>query len=255
MRHYIRYLSDIHLELINPKKLDKILNNFIIDNYKNEICILAGDIGNPYEYNYDIFMNFISKNFKKTFIIAGNHEYYNKKYMIKETKEHMSNYFTKFDNITFLDNNFELYMGYCFIGTTLWSNITNPKNKINDMYNIPNFTYTDYNNLNLEAINFLESALDENENCIVITHHMPSYSLIDKKYKTSKYIPYHQWFYCDLNKLIEKNNNKIKAWIYGHTHTKSDITYLDIKFLCNPIGYENENEITNKDYNIKFKLD
>ena len=39
---------------------------------------LAGDIGNPYQSNYNIFMNFISKSFKKSYVIAGNHEYYNK---------------------------------------------------------------------------------------------------------------------------------------------------------------------------------
>jgi hypothetical protein len=31
----------------------------------DDICVLAGDIGNPYSSNYDIFMNFINENFKK----------------------------------------------------------------------------------------------------------------------------------------------------------------------------------------------
>ena len=32
------------------------------------------------------------------------------------------------------------------------------------------------------SIDFLENTLENNENCIVITHHVPSYSLIDIKY-------------------------------------------------------------------------
>jgi len=49
-------------------------------------------------------MNFISKIFKKTFYIAGNHEYYNTKKIIQETNEFMKDYFQQFNNISFLNN-------------------------------------------------------------------------------------------------------------------------------------------------------
>jgi hypothetical protein len=65
----LRYLSDLHLEFIKPNKIENFIKK--IPSGIDEICILAGDIGNPYQPNYDIFMNFISKNFKKTFVIAG----------------------------------------------------------------------------------------------------------------------------------------------------------------------------------------
>lgn len=240
MRYTIRYLSDLHLEFIKPNKMEQLIPPGI-----NEICILAGDIGNPYQSNYDIFMNFISKNFKKTFVIAGNHEYYNKIKTMEETNKFIKNYFSNFHNITFLDNNYELYENYCFIGTTLWSKITNPNYKINDVYNIPHFDYIKYNRLNMLSVDFLEDTLKNHENCIVITHHIPSDSLIHIKYKTQKYIPYNQWFYCNMDELIQTNKNKIKCWIYGHTHTSSNIKINDIPFLCNPIGYPNENEILN----------
>lgn len=80
-----------------------------------------------------------------------------------------------------------------------------------------------------------------NENCVVITHHVPSNSLIDIKYKTQNMLPYNQWFYCNMDELIETNRNKIKCWIYGHTHTPSNVIINGIPFLCNPIGYPNEN--------------
>jgi len=38
----------------------------------------------------------ISKNFKKTFVISGNHEYYNKTKTIQETNEFMKEYFKKY---------------------------------------------------------------------------------------------------------------------------------------------------------------
>ena len=55
---------------------------------------------------------------------------------------------------------------------------------------------------------FLEDALENNDNCVVITHHVPSSNLIDIKYKTPKMIPYNQWFYCNMDELIEKNQKK-----------------------------------------------
>jgi predicted MPP superfamily phosphohydrolase len=246
----VRYLSDLHLEFIEPNKIHEFIKK--IPSGINEICILAGDIGNPYQNNYDIFMFFINNNFKKTFYITGNHEYYNKTKTIQNTNESLESYFQQFNNISFLNNNYEIYDNYCFIGTTLWSKIINPIYKINDTYNIPNFDYIEYNKLNMICVDFLQDALQKNENCIVITHHMPSSSLIDIKYKNLQMEPYHQWFYCNMDELIETNGTKIKYWIYGHTHTPSNVIINNITFLCNPIGYPNENKIL--DFQKKFTI-
>lgn len=234
----IRYFSDLHLEFIKYNEIEKFFKN--IECGHDEILICAGDIGNPYQNNYDIFINFINNNFKKIFIIAGNHEYYNKTKNMNETNIYLVEYFAKFENITFLNNNYEYYENYCFIGSTLWSKITNPVYEINDVYSIPNFDYIEYNKLNVQCIDFLQDALN-NKNCVVITHHMPLESLIDIKYKTFKMLPYNQWFYNDLAKLIETKKDNIKCWIYGHTHTPSNNIVNEIPFLCNPIGYPNEN--------------
>jgi predicted phosphohydrolase len=244
----IRYFSDLHLEFIKPNKIINFLEN--IKNGSNEICILAGDIGNPYQENYNIFMNFISNNFKKTFIIPGNHEYYNVSKTVEETDVFLKEYFTKYENISFLQNSFETYQEHCFIGTTLWTKITNSMHKINDVYNIPKFDYIHCNHLNKIAVDFLEDTLQNNNNCIIITHHLPSESLINVKYKTRSLIPYNQWFYCDLDNLIEKNNDKIKCWFYGHTHTSSHNIIKGVPFLCNPIGYPGENEIQDFDKHL-----
>ena len=247
----LRYLSDLHLEFIKPNKLEHFINK--IPPGLDEICILAGDIGNPYKSQYDTFINFISKNFKKTFIIAGNHEYYNKKKTLYETNSFLENYFKQFDNISFLNNQYEIYENYCFIGTTLWSKITNPMYKINDVYQIFKFNYIEYNKLNEECVEFLKDTLDDNNNCIVITHHMPSESLIDIKYKTPEILPYNQCFYCDMDEFIKVNKYKIKCWFYGHTHTSSKVIINEIPFLCNPIGYPNENNKINFEESIMIE--
>jgi len=234
----LRYLSDLHLEFIKPNKINDLTKK-IIPNIE-EICILAGDIGNPYSSNYDNFMKYIDKSFKRTYVIAGNHEYYNKKSM-DDINDYLMHYFKQFDNIRFLNNDFEIFENHCFIGTTLWSKITNPNYKINDVYNIVDFDYIKYNRLNMIAKDFLEDTVNNNDNNIIITHHVPSMNLIDPKYKTPKLLPYNQWFYCDMDDFIQEHNNKIRCWIYGHTHTPAYNLINGIPFLCNPIGYPNEN--------------
>jgi predicted phosphodiesterase len=236
----VRYLSDLHLEFIKPDKIENFIQQIPPGN--DEVCILAGDIGNPYQTNYDIFMNFISQNFRKTFIISGNHEFYSRTKTVQETTEFMKEYFTKFKNITFLSNGYEVYDNHCFIGTTLWSKIVNPQYEISDVYEIPNFDYIEYNRLHMLSVAFLEDALQMNENCVVITHHLPSSSLNDAKYKTQQMLPYNQWFCCSMDECIERNKSKIKAWVYGHTHTPSSTVIHGVPFVCNPIGYPSENK-------------
>ena len=66
--------------------------------------------------------------------------------------------------------------------------------------------------------------------------------------------PYNQWFYCNMDNLIYTQKDKIKCWIYGHTHTPSNRIIDGIPFLCNPIGYPNENENINFQSTIKYSV-
>jgi len=240
----LRYLSDLHLEFIKPEDVKQFLNK--IAPGPNEIAILAGDIGNPRRPNYDVFMKYMSANFKRTYVIAGNHEYYcmNEPHTIDQTNRLLKEYFRRYDNVRFLQNEYDHYDNKCFIGTTLWTNITRSKPVINDVYYIPGLDRKIYNRMNLESVEFLETALQrpENKECVVITHHLPSGSLIDPRYTTSPFSHYNEWFYCDLDKMIKRDSAKIKCWFYGHTHTPNKTNIGDTIFACNPIGYIDENE-------------
>lgn len=126
----IRYISDIHLELLDSAKIQEYINAIKLNG--EDVCVLAGDIGQP----NDLFMNHISQIFPKMFIIAGNHEHYNTGRSVEQTTEFLANYYKKFPNISFLNNSVEYYKGYCFVGTTLWSHITMPNYEINEWYTI-----------------------------------------------------------------------------------------------------------------------
>ena len=247
----IRYVSDIHLEFIKPNKLQALLKKMTPTGLE-DVLILAGDIGKPYSENYRLFTDHINKHFKRTYIIAGNHEYYGKTTM-NETTKYMTEYFQQYENIRFLNNDIDKYQGITFLGTTLWSHISHPEYEINDIYSIPNFDYTKYNQLNKTCVNFLENAIQEDGKYIIISHHQPSQDLIDAKYKTPRMLPYNQWFYCDMNEFIEKNREKIKCWFYGHTHTPLQTTLYNVPMCCNPIGYPNENPIN--DYTKTIEIE
>ena len=249
----IRYISDIHLEFRKPKFVKKWIQQIPVAQ-TNEICVLAGDIGNIHSgfESYDIFMKFISQTFKKTFVIAGNHEYYTHKYTINQTNDIMTSYFHQYTNITFLNNQSEIYDNYCFIGSTMWSNITDFRYKINDVSKILNFTCLDYNEINKKCVEFIQNCLFKNNNCIVITHHMPSESLIHSKYQTYDLQLYSKWFFCDMDAIIEQYKHTIKVWIYGHTHTPSVHLLHTVPIICNPIGYPNENKHHDLNKNINI---
>lgn len=247
---FIKYFSDIHLELLKPDDITKIIEN--VTNTSDQICVLAGDIGNPYSDIYDTFMKHISSIFNKSFVIAGNHEYYNNNKTVDETNDYLVDYFKKYENISFLNNSYELYKDYLFVGTTLWSRITDPEYESNDIYSIKSLNYISYNNLNRKSLEFLNETKKLQKRMIIITHHIPSRSLISEKYKTPKMAMYNQWFYSNMDKFILENKEYIKCWIYGHTHIPSDSMIHNIPFICNPIGYKDEN--VDMDFNKTIEI-
>ena len=290
----IRYVSDLHLEFIKPMKLKNILyfmskvsdsdSPFSSSSFATSreyptdsgdevtsvsgpvafassrtgpdanVLVLAGDIGNPYSENYKEFMTFVNATYPKTFVIAGNHEYYQKQHTIEETKTFMKEFFAGFPNISFLDDSMETYNGFHFIGTTLWSHISQPQYEINDVYMIPYLDHKQYNKLNKQCVEYLNKTVQElDNNCIIISHHQPSETVIDPKYMTAKMRPYNQWFYSNMDSFIQENNKKIKCWIYGHTHTPRTSVLFDVPLVCNPIGYPGEN--AKNDYSKTITID
>lgn len=234
----IRYFSDLHLEFRKGFDLS------IIKPGKDEILILAGDIGKPILTEYYSLFDYLSRNFKKIFYVPGNHEYYSETSHIGITQEMIPSILRKYPNISLLDCSDEIYEGYHFIGATMWSLVKNHRYKINDIYSIPGMTIPVYNELNKNEVEYLTDMIDAPlkdgiKGIIVITHHIPSESLIDPEYKFNDY---NQWFFTDMDKIIERNKGKIVGWWYGHTHTSAENNYLGVDFHCNPAGYPGEND-------------
>ena len=238
----IQYISDTHFEV------DYTLETFeqFLQALKRHapILVCAGDIGNPFSPFYRRFVDHVSAMYDKVFIIAGNHEFYNTETGFAETTAQIREVVASYCNISFLDNSWCRYNGVTFYGTTLWTHISKPKYKTNDLVAIADCTVDKYNGMHAEAVSSLSAFLrTAHEPVIIISHHLPANNLILPQYRTWKHKKYHQWFASDIyhNSLDQAQRSKIALWIYGHTHTGSDIVHENTRFVCNPVGYIGEN--------------
>ena len=248
----LRYVSDIHLEHMNSIQIEYCINQ--LTPISNEVLILAGDIGNPCHQHYKTFLDHVNRNFRKTFLLAGNHEFYKHGRIVDDVNTYIHTLLKDFPNISFLQNSCELFEGVNFIGTTLWSEVTNPYVTINDTKLIYGMTPKSYQEQHMKCRAFLTEALQSsstNQN-VILTHHMPSYDLIAPQYRRGSMEEYNQWFATDLNDFIDTNATRIQCWIYGHTHTPSERVLSGVPMLCNPIGYPGEQETV--DYYKQFLL-
>jgi predicted phosphodiesterase len=233
----IQYISDIHLEFLSSiPKIDQI----------GDVLVLAGDIGHPFSDIYKDFLIDMNKKFKKVFLITGNHEFY----FIEKDRRTMEEIDDKIkyiinennlNNITYLDDSYEDYEGVRFCGATLWTKIINKQYINNDFKFIKDMSIEFRNELFNNSYEFINGVINNsNLPIIIITHHLPSYDLINQVYRTNEFENFTQCYASDCSKLFK---DPIKIWIFGHTHKECDTEINGIKFLCNPIGYPNENKI------------
>jgi predicted MPP superfamily phosphohydrolase len=242
----IKYFSDLHLEFLNNLNSNWIKSIIKLD---ADILILAGDIGYPSSKSYKNLLLEINAMFERVYLITGNHEYYSNK-SIEENNQIIRDIIknNNLSNIKLLLNDFDDYKGYRFIGSTLWSKIVNPLYLITDFDYIKDISIEKYNNLHKESVYFIEKTLSQTKlPVIMITHHLPSYTLNDPKYET--YSHYNQCFSSEIDYLIAK---PVVVWFYGHTHTPSLKEINGVKMCCNPIGYPDEQ--TKPDFNCIIEL-
>jgi predicted phosphodiesterase len=250
----IQYLSDIHLEFFDSDHVD--YNYFFVKSAEH--LVLAGDIGYPTDNNYKNFIKDCSQLFNKVFIIAGNHEYYINKPM-SEVNNLISIICSEYNNVFFLNNTeYKLTDNIVILGTVLWSKINNLDKKyvelyVNDYKKIKdennNLITAQYiNNLYNQNFEWLRTKVEEhqknNNKIIIITHHSPSYKSISPKYKNYQG---NSAFANNLDNFII-NNQGVKYWLFGHTHSHVTLNIKETMCLANPAGYIEDSGFENKEY-------
>lgn len=212
--------------------------------------ILAGDICS---YNKKTklqpFLEYCSNNFKKTFMVAGNHEYYAYKIPMSKIEEWLQETCSPFHNVHYLQQDTHLLEDkYTIIGCTLWTDIPPAMDgeavaKMNDFKQITNdegkpLRPTDVRQLFQTHVKWLDaaitSAIDNQTIPIVVTHHLPSPTLTDHQYKD------HPLNCCFASPVLEQLHDQPAAWFYGHSHVDSVQTFGTTKCYINALGYPRE---------------
>jgi len=183
----IQYCSDLHLEFPDNERFLKTTPLKV----EGDILILAGDIV-PFKVmgKFNDFFDFASENYKYTYWIAGNHEYYH--YDIAEKGTVFNE---KIRENVFLVNNISvIHDNVKFIFSTLWSKIRPAyqwqiERGMSDFHVIKyygtRFSTSRYNKLHEECIDFIMKELEivNNEKVVVVTHHVPTMLNYPEQYK------------------------------------------------------------------------
>jgi len=208
---------------------------------KADILILAGDIV-PFAqvHEHQDFFDDVSAKFKKTYWIAGNHEYY-----YSDINNRSGSFIEKVRENIFLLNNSVVQEGeYSLIFSTLWTHISPSKStiigdRLSDFFVISNgnkkITVDDYNEIHKADLNFIKSALTHSQEMktIVISHHVPTFRNYPLKYASS---PVNEAFATELQDVIELYQPDF--WIYGHSHVNTpEFMIGKTKLLTNQLGY------------------
>ena len=245
--------SDIHLEIWNKIPLIPI---------KSDYLILAGDIVQLEHPLFYPFLDYCSRNWKKTFYIPGNHEYYSFNKSMNELEfeykyrieKRYKNVFYLNNSVAKLDNDINIY------GATFW---TNPpfRSKSEAKMCVNDYNYIKYfkqgldevveldipkvRELSNDSLKELEDYLSrENKKTIVVTHFPPTRTgTSHPKYLAEKRNAnlYFAWPDETLNKL--KLNNVI-GWVSGHTHWSYDFEKNGVRLISNQLGYKSEVGVT-----------
>ncbi len=235
----IQYASDLHLEHYEKMAFPMILTPAA------KILCLAGDIGNPTKNLYARFLDYCHDKWEHIFVIAGNHEFYNRrplstlqKYNAKEIEtwdsrlEACRSVCSQWENVHFLEKDSVHLpaLNLTVLGTTMWSPIPLSKEGVvtytmNDykfiakghpVIDIEAISPKDVTVWHMEAKRWLESKIHETEenrqHTLVMTHHMPSVRFIHPQYLDDEV---NCAFAAPMDKLLE---SPVRAWIYGHTH-------------------------------------
>jgi predicted phosphohydrolase len=238
----LQYASDLHLEFPENKEFLRI--NPLKP--EGDILVLAGDIVPFSQVNdHSDFFDYLSANFKLTYWLPGNHEYYHSD--LTERGIYLNEKIR--DNIFLVNNTSVKTGGNNLIFSTLWTRISSGNQfelllVYSDFRVIRNngklLDIEQYNNLHDKCLSFLkdECAMSKQGKMIVITHHMPTFLNYPEKYKGDVFS---EAFATELSDLIE--TVEPDYWIFGHHHTnKGDFNIGKSRMITNQLGYVMYNE-------------
>lgn len=236
----INLVSDIHCRNTN------FTPNFEFEKLAPaDVLVIAGDIGtfvNRDKIIKKINDNYIGedKKFKSLVYCYGNHDYY--------VTDHfwMKKHGNMYCGPLVTDNHVDIKDDVVFICSCMWSPIFDQirvSSGMNDYVYIRGFSVAKCNELfehNAQWILDMNKLYkDQGMKTVVVTHHLPTYQLVDDQYKGGPYSYLNEAFaVMDVEWQQKFFDAGIDLWLHGHSHQFMDRTINNTRFVRNPFGYD-----------------
>lgn len=266
----IQVVSDLHLEF----------GTIEIKNAGADVLVLSGDIvvaddisdttdPDSHRYlttqRYRLFFEQVASEFKHVIYVAGNHEFYNGKWV--KSLETIRHFLQNFPNVHFLEREHIWINDTIFMGGTLWTDMNKgdpltlhaTQDMMNDFSIIRNDSLG-YRKLrpsdtvvrHRETLGYFKVLADIHRDCdwmkiVMVGHHAPHQKSIHENY-VNDYLM-NGAYASDLSEFI-LDRPQIKLVTHGHMHNNSDYMIGDTRVVCNPRGYH-PNDL-NKEFDPNF---
>ncbi len=254
----IQYASDLHMEFVKAR--DTYLPKVLVPAVPPaQVLILAGDIGHDADGSLAGVLQYASSHWSEVVYVMGNHEFYKAdgrpRRTCEEVEAAVAAVVASFPNVHLLCHSSPewLWPGsptpVVFIGSTLWAHV---KPSSPAAYGMNDFRYACITPASMSSMWERDKKaigarlahwrsvreLSEGEDSsglkiVVVTHHMPSLSLIAPKFLGSRLS---DAFASPCDFLLEG----VAAWVYGHTHDANQLMLGDCLCAVNAIGYPRE---------------
>ncbi len=229
----IQFISDLHEKFpyITPQA---------------DYIAVLGDVANPFDPRYELYLQYLSNLFRGVFVVFGNHEYYHN--IMHEAENHMQQICFRLRNVYFLNNKSMIIDGCLIIGSTLWSAV---EQDAFDYLNCGNLIrmnkkkymdFIDYRILHNNCVKFiqeeLQKGMEKDMPIVILTHYAPVHEM-----NCNRQTRLNSGFSTNLSFILEQNNQKrnLKAWLSGHTHKCLTIMKSGVLFSSNCLGHMDEN--------------
>ena len=253
----LQIVSDLHIEYKNnsiPNPLDYVKP-------VSKILVLAGDIGSLYKFEQlRGFLKKLCVHFEYVLYIPGNHEFYmqhdydnNNPVSMEVLLGRLLSIEHEIENLYILNRRSVILNNICITGCTLWSKAEVKIPKF--IVRIHGMTTELYNKKHYNDLKYINKMIDHcqenNMKLIVITHHCPSFNIMDNTYKMlysndfgkeniKKRDRYVSLYFSKLDNLLIKE--KVHTWICGHIHQNFDyISKGGTRLIGNQYGKPRDN--------------
>lgn len=234
----IQYCSDLHMEFHDNMRFMKSLPLEVV----GDVLVIAGDVG--YLVDSTIphlrFWKWASKNYHQVLMVTGNHEYYNNGDIAAQGESWQKMFLP---NVGYYHNKVVRIDNVDFILSTIWSRISPVdefaiQNGMNDyaqiLYNKHRLIPQNINDEFEKNLTFIKKSVMESnaEKIVVVTHHLPTFAAVEDRHKGNVL---NAAYATELGDFIA--DSRISAWIYGHSHHRTDLMIDKSHLVSNPLGY------------------